>query len=181
MRIQRLTTVFFLSGFIAASAAAFEIKPGEWEMEVGGVGGGAAQKQKICVSPDQAKSSYLPPKMKDCKTNFSEEKAGVVSYEMNCDTQGMKMETRGTVRKIGDNEVQTDATTTMIHSGQKPSQAMKTESKVSVKKLNDNEIVTNTTTNIAGLGSKQITIRQKYIGPNCSKDAKPMEGSAPGK
>ncbi len=153
MRIQRLVTAFFLSGFLVASAAAFEIKPGEWEIEMSGGPAGAAapkQKMKFCITPEQAKnqgenamSKNMP---KSCKTNFSGTKSDSVSFEIACNEQGMKMETKGTVKKISDTEVVTSNTTTIEAGGQKQTQ--------------------------------QATIRQKYVGPTCSKEAMP---SAPGK
>ncbi|MCL2830161.1 MAG: DUF3617 domain-containing protein [Betaproteobacteria bacterium] len=177
MRIQRLMTVLFLSGFIAASAAAFEVKPGEWEMEIN-FHRGEPHKQKICISPEDAKTYYEPAKMagravpKNCKTSASPTIGGAISYQTTCENRGMKTEAKGTIKRISDNEIQSEGTMTVLLPGQK--EATKSEQKGTVKKISESEIVTNTTmTSSASKEPDQITVREKYVGPACSKGAEP--------
>ncbi|MCL2297461.1 MAG: DUF3617 domain-containing protein [Proteobacteria bacterium] len=130
--------VLFLSGFVAAPAFAFDIKPGEWEVETKMTGlpaGMELPKTKVCITPEQAKKGPVgtdhPP---ECKVKITENKKDLVSYEVSCKGEG---EMKGSVRRISDGEVVTDVTTTVNEGGQK--QTVRT------------------------------TIRQKYLGPTCSK------------
>jgi hypothetical protein len=141
----------FLLGFFAASAAAFEIKPGEWEMETkisGGPPGMVMPKMKVCIAPEQAKAQNINKMPKECKVNFTENKSNLVAYEAVCDGQGGKTEIKGTVKKISDSEIVTDVVMNMHNGGQKY--------------------------------THQTTTRQKYIGPTCSKEAIPSGGAAHG-
>ncbi|MDR2015993.1 MAG: DUF3617 domain-containing protein [Burkholderiales bacterium] len=144
MRVQQGVIVFLLSGFFAVSAAAFDIKPGEWEMETkisGGPPGMVMPKIKVCIAPEQAKAENMNKMPKECKVNFTEKKSNLVSYEAVCDGQGGKTEIKGTVKKVSDGEIVTDVAMTMHDGGQKR--------------------------------THQTTTRQKYIGPTCSKEAMP--------
>jgi hypothetical protein len=132
--------VLFLSGFVAAPAAAFEIKPGEWEVETkmsGLPAGMEMPKTKVCITPEQGKRGPMnaePPK--DCKMKIIENKSNLFSYEMNCKEGG---EVKGSVKKVSDGEIVTDVTVMTNEGGQKQ--------------------------------TIQTTVRQKYIGATCSKEA----------
>ncbi|MDR0250839.1 MAG: DUF3617 domain-containing protein [Burkholderiales bacterium] len=132
--------VLFLLGFVAVPAAAFEIKPGEWEVETkisGFPSDIEVPKTKVCITPERAKkgpvNTELPP---NCKMKIIESKKDLFSYEMNCKEEG---EVKGTVKKISEGEIVTDVTVTTSEGGQKQ--------------------------------TMQTTVRQKYIGAACSKEA----------
>jgi hypothetical protein len=146
MSIQRNILVFSLSGLMATSVAAFDMKPGEWEMETkmdAMPAGLVLPKTKICVTPKQtewAKGGKMGDMPKGCSVKIIENKSDLVSHEIVCDEQGMKTESKGTVKKISDNEVVTTIVTTVSQDGQKQTQ--------------------------------QMVTRQTYIGPTCSKEAR---------
>jgi hypothetical protein len=135
--------VFLLLGVIALPAAAFDIKPGEWEVEMkmsGMPSGIVIPKMKVCVTPERAKTGYMekePPE--NCKVKIIESKSNLVSYEVVCDVDGSKGKVTGTSKKISDNEVVLDVSTTIDEGDRKE--------------------------------TIQTTARQKYIGPTCSKEA----------
>jgi hypothetical protein len=179
MRIQLLTATVFLSGFIAASAFAFEIKPGEWEFQTSDESGKVTNTVKFCISPEQAKTLFQPSGIananasKDCKTTSSTS-GGVTSYQVKCDGNGSKIEAQGTVKMLNENEMQNEQTMTVSFSGQPP---VKSEMKGKVKKISDTEIIsTSTTTSSAVKGVDQTTSRQKFISATCGKDAMPFGG-----
>ncbi|MDR0246938.1 MAG: DUF3617 domain-containing protein [Burkholderiales bacterium] len=137
MSFQQWMAVFFLSGVIVAPAAAFETKPGEWEVETkmsGDFPSMTMPKTKICITPERAKavpmSEGLP---KGCTTKILENKSNQISFEAHCPDQ----ETQATMKKISENEIVSEMTTTTKEGGQKQTMRM--------------------------------TMRQKYIGPTCSK------------
>jgi hypothetical protein len=141
MFIQRFIPALFLLGFIAAPASAFEMKPGEWEMETkmqGMPAGIAIPKVKICVTPDKTNVERMKENEKEtgCEFKILEKKSDFISYETVCKGTGT---TKGSVKRIGDNEIVTDNTITMDMGGTKQ--------------------------------TTQVTARQKYIGPTCSKEA----------
>jgi hypothetical protein len=142
MFIQRFIPALFLLGFIAAPASAFEMKPGEWEIETkmqGMPGGFAMPKTKVCITPDKANVERMKQNEKEsgCEFKILEKKSDFISYETICKNQGGS--TKGSIKKISDNEIVTDNTVTMDFGG--------------------------------GKQATQITARQKYLGPTCSKEA----------
>jgi hypothetical protein len=142
MFTQRLIPALFLLSFIAAPASAFEMKPGEWEVETKMQGmpeGFAVPKTKICVTPDKANVERMKEKGKEtgCEVKILEKRSDFISYESVCKNQGSS--TKGSVKRISDNEIVTDNTVTMdLGSGKQ---------------------------------TTQVTARQKFINSTCSKEA----------
>ncbi|MCL2831087.1 MAG: hypothetical protein FWD77_10220 [Betaproteobacteria bacterium] len=116
MRLQRWILMFLLSGFIAAPAAAFKLKPGEWEVS------DADAVEKVCLSPQEAENvfeatymdvveSLCPPD--DCLGKiFGPECHGKVTrkphsydYKAVCEHSPGKMKLEMRVEKISNTEV----------------------------------------------------------------------------
>jgi hypothetical protein len=146
MRAHQIIKILLLSSVIAAPAAAFETKPGEWEMEViSSISGAPATKQKICISDEQAKNRYKAESdanrniPENCKANFTGNNTDSFSYEVFCDEKGSKVETKGATKEVSDNEGITTTTMTIDADGRKQTQ--------------------------------QVTVTQKFISDTCSKEA----------
>jgi len=177
MNTQRLMSAFLLTGLLAAPALAFEVKPGEWEIEISGNGTVMLQ-EKICLSPEEAKKYFQPSARlisqdppKDCKTNVSQSR-GVVSFEMKCES-GLKM--KGTARSVSANEVQAEVTSTKATPDGKPPATIVIKNVV--KRISATEVVWSTTaTDGTASETNRPAISFKYLGPVCSKEAEAVPG-----
>jgi hypothetical protein len=142
MFIQRFIPALFLLGFITAPATAFEMKPGEWEVETkmqGMPAGISVPKAKICITPDMTNIEKMREKEKEtgCDVKILEKKSDLISYETVCKDQ--RGSVKGTMKKISDNEIVSDLAITSGIGGNKQ--------------------------------TTQMTAKQKYIGATCSKEA----------
>ncbi|MCL2831088.1 MAG: hypothetical protein FWD77_10225 [Betaproteobacteria bacterium] len=107
MRLQRWILIFLLSGFIAAPAAAFKLKPGGWE--------DSGQAEKFCLDPEKAEkmSDTLeaafetrdPSIDPGCKGKITRKGSRSYDYEAACDSDLGRMKLRMTVKKISDTEI----------------------------------------------------------------------------
>ncbi len=119
MHIQKWILMFLLSGFIAAPAAAFKVKPGEWETEkwTNGYGSETTAKRKICLTPEQAEYQYdavydgsgalfeSDLAEEGCKGKITKKRLNSHDAEAVCDYTSSKMKIKTTVKKASNTEI----------------------------------------------------------------------------
>ncbi len=115
MGIQKTIIGLSCSCLIALSANAIEPKAGEWEIETKtssstGMEMPAIPTQKACITPEMAKSYAQDLAAKDmpagCSANIGENTESKLTFTLACEQQGMKIDSRGTVNQIDENQME---------------------------------------------------------------------------
>ncbi len=129
MQIKKIVLGLSLACLAMTTSYALEVKPGEWEVETTAKADTGvempAMKQKICITPEMASNYGNQMAAKDappgCQVEVKENAADKMTFVIECEQQGMKVNMDGSINKISDEQIDMGVLMTMAMGDQKQS------------------------------------------------------------